>query len=89
MLLMRIPSPPNRTAGRRIACEMPEVASNFSHWALPLKYGKGESSDGLVMLTWTIRRMPAALAAAKRIFVFWTAWSNFIWRVWNRIQYVL
>ena len=48
---------------------MPESMRAFSKIALPRKYSSGESSDGLVMLTWTIRWTPACLAASKRVSV--------------------
>ena len=48
----------------------------FSTSALPLKYEKGESSDGLVMLMCTIRRMPASSAAVMSVLLFSIALSN-------------
>jgi hypothetical protein len=64
---------PKTTAGRRIAYDTPDSISARSSVALPLKYSSGESSDGLVMLTWTMRWTPACFAASKSFRVFSTA----------------
>src|SRR6266508_956115 len=60
MLLMRMSSRPKITVGRTIAYPRPESRIICSTLALPRKYANGESSAGLVMLTWTIRGTPAS-----------------------------
>lgn len=47
-----------------------------STWAFPLKYGREESKEGLVMLTCTIRPTPASLAARTSVLEFSTAQSK-------------
>ncbi len=73
MLLIRISSPPNSTAGLSIAQESPDSRSSRSSTAFPRKYSKGEFSEGFVMLTCTTRGTPAARAAINKTRVFSTA----------------
>ena len=86
MLFTSMSSSPNRTVGRRIACGMPDSTSARSSLAFPLKYSKGESSAGLVILMCTTRPTPAADAAANIVIVFSTAqaWRMTAWL--NRTQ---
>ena len=49
-----------------MAYDTPDSTSAFSSAALPRKYSSGQSSDGLVMLTWTIRWTPACLGRLKQ-----------------------
>jgi hypothetical protein len=48
--------------------------------------GLGESAEGLAMLTWTIRRTPATLAASINAPLFRTARSNVTLPWLNRTQ---
>jgi len=70
ILFMRMSSGPNISAGRRIVKEIPDSIIIFSTWALPRKYGNGESRDGLVMLMWTIFFIPAFLDAEISLWEF-------------------
>src|SRR5215211_7376111 len=76
MLLIRMSSRPKITVGRTIEYPRPESRIISSTLALPRKYSNGESFDGLVMLTCTIRRTPASLAARTRVSLFATARSK-------------
>src|SRR5918995_655645 len=89
MLLIRMSSFPKITVGRTIEYPRPESRIISSTLALPRKYSKGESFDGFVMLTCTIRRTPASLAARMRVSLFATARSKVTSRRGNRTQYVL
>lgn len=86
MLLIKMSSLPKSRAGRRMAWEMAAERSSSSSLALPRKYSSGESSELLVMLTWTIRSTPALTAQGKRVLLFSTAPAKVNWLWLNRTQ---
>ena len=89
MLFTRMSRGPKISVGRTIAYERPDERTSSSTRALPRKYASGESSEGFVTLSWTMRRTPAALAARRSTRVFATARSNVVSPCANRTQYVL
>lgn len=80
MLLIRMSLVPKMPVGRRIAWDKRDARISRSAIALPRKYARGDSSDGFVMLRWTILPRPASSAALRRTRVFASASSYVTWR---------
>ncbi len=52
--------------------ETPELINSFSILALPLKYSRSDSSEGLVILTCTIPFNPYLFCSTNLVYIFCT-----------------